>query len=596
MKIFQTVLIALYCFSAHVFADDATAKSELGELIFEDQFERSESQELKDEPGNQWTTSSDKTAKGHKQVDLRDGAMHVFTHADANHATSVRHEFAFKDRSIGLRFQLHQKGDRLKLNFADPACKSVHAGHLFDAEVSAGGLTIEDRKTGVMDLDIRAKRLSGAINAEQQKLLATKKRQFPIQLELNQWHEILAHVDGHQLSVDINGKRVGSHHSEGFAHETKSLLRLLVPQTATIDDVRIWKRDSPRSAGTSTSRSSPELDFRSMVSPVPASAKFVDPNYYIWGGSMARDAEGKCHLLYSRWPRELGHNAWVTHSEIAHAVADDPLGPYKHVDVALPARGSQFWDGMCTHNPTVHQFDGKYHLYYMGNYGDGNATAKLNPIHRNNQRIGVAVADSLSGPWKRFDSPVIDISEPSDAPDALMTSNPSILRRGDGTYVLIYKAVGKNGRLPFGGPVVHLAATSDSPTGPFTKQLKPLFTAPGVKFPAEDPYVWFDGEQCWAIVNDHKGHFNKTGEDSLALFTSNDGLDWSVAAHPWVLQRKVSWADGSEQSFHRLERPQLWLEDGVPKVLFCAAEETKEKEHSFNVHIPLEHATSSNLD
>lgn len=329
------------------------------------------------------------------------------------------------------------------------------------------------------------------------------------------------------------------------------------------------------------------LDFKSMISPVPATAKFVDKNFYIWGGSMVRDTDGKCHLLYSRWPRELGHNAWVTHSEIAHAVAENPLGPYQHFDVALPVRGKEFWDGMCTHNPTVHEFDGKYYLYYMGNFGDGHATKKLNPIHRNNQRIGVAVADHPAGPWKRFDKPLIDITPTPGAHDELMTSNPSILRRADGTYVLIYKAVGTKGPLPFGGPVVHLAATSQSPLGPFVKQMKPLFTAEGVKFPAEDPYVWSAGDRCWAIVNDHKGHFNGTGEDSLALFTSADGLDWKVAEHPCVLQRKVTWADGSEQSFHRLERPQLWLENGVPIVLFCAAEETKEKKHSFNVHLPL---------
>jgi len=347
------------------------------------------------------------------------------------------------------------------------------------------------------------------------------------------------------------------------------------------------KRQKAVKAASRGEKKKDSLDFKSMESKVPLSAKFIDEDFYIWGASMARDSDGKCHLLYSRWPRELGHMAWVTHCEIAHAVADNPLGPYKFVDVALPARNANFWDGHCTHNPTVHQFDGKYYLYYMGNTGDGNATKKLNPIHRNNQRIGVAVADSLNGPWKRFDQPLIDISESNDAPDALMTSNPSILQRADGMFVLIYKAVGKNGRLPFGGPVVHLAATSSSPTGPFKKHLNPLFTAPGVKFPAEDPYIWADKDEYWAIVNDHKGHFNKTGEDSLALFKSEDGLNWDVADNPWVLQREVLWEDGTKQSFHRLERPQLWLENGVPSVLFCAAEETKEKLHSFNVHIPL---------
>ncbi|TWU54690.1 Glycosyl hydrolases family 43 [Rubripirellula tenax] len=559
----------------------------LGDLIFEDHFERSESQDEKDEPGNAWTTSSDTTAAGHKQVDLRDGSMHIFTHAVANHATSVRHAFAFEDGSIGMRFRLNEAGDSLKLNFADLACKSVHAGHLFDVDLRENALVVEDRKTGVMDLKMRALLNAQSMTREQRAELATRKKQFPIRLKLKQWHEVMVHVAGDEVSVEIDGKPAGSHHSSGYAHPTKSLLRLLVLKTADVDDVQIWRRTPSNTTATKGPIGAATLDFKSMIRPVPASAKFIDEGFYIWGASMVRDTDGKCHLLYSRWPRELGHNAWVTHSEIAHAVSDHPLGPYRHVDVALPARGAQFWDGMCTHNPTVHAFDGKYYLYYMGNFGDGNATQKLNPIHRNHQRIGVAVADHPAGPWRRFDKPLIDVTPEPGADDELMTSNPSILRRSDGTFVFIYKAVGTKGQLPFGGPVVHLAATSMSPTGPFKKRMKPLFTAPGVKFPAEDPFVWADGDRCWAIVNDHKGHFNGTGEDSLALFTSLDGLDWEVATNPWVLQRKLTWAEGTEQSFHRLERPQLWLENGVPTVLFCAAEETQEKTHSFNVQIPL---------
>jgi len=168
-----------------------------------------------------------------------------------------------------------------------------------------------------------------------------------------------------------------------------------------------------------------------------------------------------------------------------------------------------------------------------------------------------------------------------------MTSNPSILRRADGKFVLIYKAVGKKRKGVFGGPVVHLAATSDSPTGPFEKQLKPLFIVEGSDFPAEDPYVWSQGEDCWAIVNDHKGAFTKTGQDCLALFHSKDGLNWEVSDNPMVLNRKVQWGKEQGEKFHRLERPQLLIENGVPTVLFCAAEKTKEKLHSFNVHIPI---------
>ena len=329
------------------------------------------------------------------------------------------------------------------------------------------------------------------------------------------------------------------------------------------------------------------LDFGSLQSRIPKSAKLIDEDFYVWGGSMVRDKDGKCHLLYSRWPRKLKHGAWVTHSEIAHAVADNPLGPYKHIGIALPERGREFWDGLCTHNPTVHEFEGKYYLYYMGNTGDRVATKNLNWTHRNNQRIGVAVADHPGGPWKRFDKPLIDISSDKSAPDALMTSNPSICRRADGSYLLIYKAVGLKREKPFGGPVVHLAATSDSPLGPFKKHPMLLFTEPGINFSAEDPFIWSQDGKVWAIVNDHHGAFNGLGIDSLCLFTSKDGLDWEVAANPVVTNREITWEDGSVQKLNRLERPQLWMEDGVPAVLFCAAEETDQQLHSFNVHIPL---------
>lgn len=324
----------------------------------------------------------------------------------------------------------------------------------------------------------------------------------------------------------------------------------------------------------------PDLTFN----PVPSSARFIDEDFYIWGASMVRDPDGSCHLLYSRWPRALGPSAWVTHSEIAHAVADQPLGPYTHVDVALPTRGAAYWDGLCTHNPTVHAFEGRYFLYYMGTTGDGRAMATLNWSHRNSQRIGVAVADHPSGPWQRFDRPLIDVGGDPTDPDALMTSNPSVCHRPNGTYLLVYKAVGRKRELPRGGPVVHLAATAESPAGPFLKQKGLLFTRPGDPFPAEDPFIWVQGDRYWAIVKDMSGGFTQAGQ-SLALFTSETGLQWELASAPLVSGTRVEWLGRGVQELEHLERPQLWIEDGIPKVLFCAA--TQNWDHAFNVHIPL---------
>ncbi len=333
--------------------------------------------------------------------------------------------------------------------------------------------------------------------------------------------------------------------------------------------------------------SATDYDFSQMIQPVPASAKFEDPGYIVWCGTMVRDDAGKCHLYYSRWPRKLGHYAWVTHSEVAHAVADNPLGPYKFADVALPARGAKFWDGLCTHNPTVMRFGKKYYLYYMGNTGDGKLSRDLNWSHRNNQRIGVAVADNPGGPWTRTDKPLI---EPTPGfHDALCANNPSVTRRPDGGYLMVYKAVGDKGRMPFGGPVVHVVALGDSPTGPFHKQPRAVFTAEGNHFAAEDPFIWRGPDRYWAIVKDFKGSFTGRGT-SLALFESADGIDWKPAAHPLVSALELKWANGTVMNLSKLERPQVFLENGEPAVLFCAAAPAGRLTDSFNVQIPLKPA------
>jgi hypothetical protein len=328
------------------------------------------------------------------------------------------------------------------------------------------------------------------------------------------------------------------------------------------------------------------INFNTHMQPVPRKAVFALENWYVWGGSMTRTEDGTCHLFYARWPRREGFNAWVTHSEIAHAVADHPLGPYRHQNVALPARGRSYWDGHCTHNPTVIQAQGRFYLYYLGNHGDRQPAETLNWTHRNNQRIGVAVAEHPNGPWKRFDSPVVDVT-PGFA-DALCCSNPSVTQRPDGGFLMVYKAVGDTSPLPFGGPVLHVAATSESPTGPFEKHPDPVFYKEGVHFAAEDPFIWAQGDRYWAIVKDQKGYFTDAGR-SLALFTSQSGLDWELAPHPLVSRTEVRWADGERQEVHALERPQLWLEEGQPAVLFCACDLTEARDRSFNVHIPLDH-------
>lgn len=213
-----------------------------GELIFSDDFERSESQELKDEPGNGWGTNSRTRAQGNKQVDLKDGTLRIYLHEAADHAVSVTHPFAFTDGSVGLKFLLEDEKDSLGLNFADLEEKSVHAGHLFVAKVKPGQLQIQDLKHGNMKLTTREARLNQTLTPEQKKQVAEKTLSFPAEVKGGTWHDLLVTVDGDTLTVSVDGKEAGRFSSEGFAHPTKRLLRLAVPRNAVVDEVRIWRK------------------------------------------------------------------------------------------------------------------------------------------------------------------------------------------------------------------------------------------------------------------------------------------------------------------------------------------------------------------
>ena len=106
-------------------------------------------------------------------------------------------------------------------------------------------------------------------------------------------------------------------------------------------------------------------------------------------------------------------------------------------------------------------------------------------------------------------------------------------------------------------------------------------------FAAEDPFIWCDGRRYWAIVKDNAGHFTGAGK-STALWQSDDGLDWQLAKHPLVATTEIAWEDGAKQRQHSLERPQLFFENGLPTVLLFATDDDKNRQHSFNVRLPLE--------
>lgn len=210
-----------------------------GELIFEDNFDRSEADNSKEQLGNGWVTNSKKRAAGTKQADLKDGTLAITMAKVADHGVSVRHDAPFDDGVVKVRFRMHDRKG-IGFNFNDPKCKSSHAGHICHVGVKPGTVDFRDGKTGIFENSIRAKRLAGASKEEIQKLTKGKFAYRKASVEIGKWHEITIVIQGDEMTAFIDDKQVGKLKSEGIDHRVKQNIAFAVSGVADVDDLRIW--------------------------------------------------------------------------------------------------------------------------------------------------------------------------------------------------------------------------------------------------------------------------------------------------------------------------------------------------------------------
>ena len=291
--------------------------------------------------------------------------------------------------------------------------------------------------------------------------------------------------------------------------------------------------------------------------------------YYVWGTSPIKDPEGKIHVFYSRWKAEKKMGGWLNSSEIAHAVADSPESEFKFVDIVLEPRGEGYWDGTTCHNPHIKEIEGKYYLFYMGN-----SNRKMDT-----KRIGLAIADSIYGPWKRPDIPLLEPSKEPGTWDNFCTTNPSFLRHPDGQYWLYYKSWNAEEYYNYTDPKIrgnrkYGLAIAEKVEGPYIKYKgNPVidFSSRGNNTQFEDAYVWYEDGKFRLISRD-MGIFGHT----YGLYMeSEDGIKWS---EPMIAYFDISHyfqqppAPQYLSKYGRFERPQLLLENGHTTYLFLATQ------------------------
>jgi len=289
--------------------------------------------------------------------------------------------------------------------------------------------------------------------------------------------------------------------------------------------------------------------------------------YYVWCNSPIEGPDGKTHLFFSRWAATKGMGGWINACEIAHAVADQPEGPYTVRGTVLAPRGPGHWDGTTCHNPHIRKIGDRYALFYIGN-SNGKTDTK---------RVGVALADSLDGPWQRPDMALLEPG-PTGAWDDHCTTNPSLIQHPNGEFWLYYKSWNTAdyaaGQPPVRGNRKYGLATATRLEGPYRRHPRnPLidFSGRGGNRQCEDAFVWREDGRFRMIVRDMGLFSHEVG----LIMESDDGLAWSeplIAFQPVRAYVDQPPAPKHLTKYGRFERPQLLLRHGRPAYLFTTTQ------------------------
>ncbi|MEM9644721.1 MAG: family 16 glycoside hydrolase [Planctomycetota bacterium] len=238
-----TLLTLAFSSATDAGAQDIESLKSQAKLIYQDNFDREESDDSKEDLGPNWVTNTHRNPSQKKQADLVDGYLQITKSEDAVHGVSVRHDNPFDDGIVMAKFRLHdQKG--LGFHFNDPNCKESSAGHICRVGVTPTKLDFRDGKTGQFNMKIRKMKKDGAPSEKIKELMKGTKAVFDVELAVGQWYELTFLVQGDQATAWIDGKKIGEFRSPGIDHPVKYNIALSVwGERADVDELRIWSLD-----------------------------------------------------------------------------------------------------------------------------------------------------------------------------------------------------------------------------------------------------------------------------------------------------------------------------------------------------------------
>ncbi len=177
-----------------------------GKLLFEDRFETPLN-------SSKWTIKE----KFHGAFSIREGMLVGRELPDAGHGSVIRAPFTSSEFVVEFDFVF--KGGR-QFNFVldDMNCKEVHSGHIARVVFNRRGVTVQDDKSGVMNLKLRSQFRQGTRWSEKiQPLLDSKKRFVSHRFKEGKLYHAVITKSGDLLRCVVGDVSIELQ-SEGIAH------------------------------------------------------------------------------------------------------------------------------------------------------------------------------------------------------------------------------------------------------------------------------------------------------------------------------------------------------------------------------------------
>ena len=290
-------------------------------------------------------------------------------------------------------------------------------------------------------------------------------------------------------------------------------------------------------------------------------------DYSYWDGAILKDHEsGKYYMFASRWNQAGGHwgqdgiSGWQG-SQAVYAVSDSLYGPYEDMGPIWPD-----WCEGAGHNVFAFEISESDPLYAEG-YKYAISVSDTG-MHGDIANGTIHISQSLDGPWELIDNGNGGKLK-AEGGSGFSLSNVSIMVRPDGRY----EATNRNGDI----------AIADSLEGTWEVQSNGLWWQvegmPNTN--VEDPVIWYSDGLYHIVANkwDAKEAYYLTSEDGVTDWVRHSGIAYTPK------QNFLTYEDGTENNWTKLERPNVYIEDGTIKaVTFAVIDVEKEQDFGNDSH------------